>query len=191
MTNTYLKETILKFRCDHATWLNKFSNNLATGTCVESNHFNNILITSLLNTLDRQNIEEIVTNQAVLTLEGEITACNPIYGKTYKIAINRYFLEKNVDCNEDGFAILKQILEEDGFIVEVIGNQLIIRYANNTLVTSCSFEVRQFVNEDYIETDSEIKELILYKNNCLSEEEICNLFNKLSELLKNCNCNCN
>lgn len=191
MTNTFLKETILKYRCNHSTWLSKFSNNLSTGTCVESSHYNNIVITSLLQILDYQNIETVVTNKAVFTQVGEITACNPIYGKSYKIAINHYFLEINVDCNVNGFEVLKENLENAGFIVEIIGNQLIVRYVNNTLITSASFEVRQFVNEDYIETTSELEELEIKEFNCLEEKEICSLFNKLEELLKNCNCNCN
>lgn len=189
MTNSYLKEKILVYRCKHSSWLKKFSNALATGTCVETAHKQNIVITSILDTLSNQVLTETTTNQITLIVTGEFTGCSPIYGLSYATTINGDNYTINVPCGENGLDALKTVLQEDGFIVEVTPNSLIVRYADLRLITSSEFIVRQFIYEDYITTNIVTSPYVNITYSCLTEEEICSLFSKLDELLKNCNCN--
>jgi hypothetical protein len=193
---------IQDLQCKHATWLDKFSSAVSTGTCVDKWHDKNILISNLIRVMYRYRpFDEAVTNadsiQILLkpTNPTEVYNISISYGAINLVTFSGTGPQNLVitavrDLINAGTATHGYYCVENSDILYLYTYDGTATYADTpTLVISESDPSTAELSVTTSPILSTGLGPILNTWNCITLAEFCSILNRVKKTLTNCNCN--
>lgn len=195
MTTEDLTILIQNTQCRHASWAANFEKSLSLGLCTSKMYYDNIMISNYIEVMYRYE-PYIIT---VTNFDSVILPAGDGSIGTFSIVITY----RGVDiCNISFTGTLEQLYEAiveninndtitHGYYALIVDNILYLYTYNDDAEFSDlpSFTINGHPKRDPAVNAEDIIEQILGPSNCLTEDDICAIYNRIISLTEFCSCN--